>query len=127
MRASDGSRYTAHEAHVKLLIWRVLHAPRFTTRGVMMASDLSKKQLPPQLSMSEIKAQARALKQRAGWDPAKQAREPPLEAMQRLNQAQANATVYEETTACAECGAARDAQQDDTALCAQHLAEVMGF
>lgn len=67
------------------------------------------------------------LKGKPGWD---------IEAFQQRNQGQGlrdleqkmrDHQVYGEAQACQGCVAARQATDDDTALCDHHLAQAMGF
>lgn len=51
----------------------------------------------------------------------------PMEKLRELDQELRGERVYGESDECAACVKAREEAGDDTALCAEHLAEAMGF
>ena len=92
------------------------------------SDDRFKRDKPASIDRETIKQQARLLRQKKGWNPHTFATEQPLETMQRLNQEQANRSLYEQADAvCEACESERVRSDDDTALCERHLAEAMGF
>ena len=86
-----------------------------------------KQKVPAGATRKELEAQLRRLRQTQGWNPAKLARETPMEAMERLNQKIKSEGIYGEAQACEACELLREDTQDETALCQQHLSEAMGF
>lgn len=59
------------------------------------------------------------------WDPTHFKARDPLERLQELVAAEAGALTAQ--VDCAACQQEREATQDATALCADHLAKAMGF
>ena len=61
------------------------------------------------------------------WDPAGFQAKTPAEKLQELAASEIAASAYGAESVCAECAAERSRLGDDTALCATHLAQAMGF
>ncbi len=61
------------------------------------------------------------------WDPAQFRAKTPTEKLQELAASEIAATAYGEESVCSECAAERTRLGDETALCATHLAQAMGF
>ena len=86
-----------------------------------------KRKLPKGLDQKTVDAEVRRLKQKQGWNPASFVTPDALEKMRGLNQQVANAALYDESAVCQACATLRQDTGDETALCAVHLAEAMGF
>ncbi|GMV44322.1 MAG: hypothetical protein AMXMBFR64_60380 [Myxococcales bacterium] len=72
-----------------------------------------------------IKAAARSLRSRPGWDPQRRASETDEQRLASAMQAHRNEGVYESAGACAACGELRAETGDATALCDEHLAAAL--
>lgn len=68
----------------------------------------------------------RKLQSKAGWDPTKHATNDSTD-LQRLGDVARADHLEDQATSCANCVTARAKSKDDTALCREHLAKVMGF
>lgn len=76
-------------------------------------------------SQEEINREVKKLMNKPGWDPRRHVSEQPLEALQRLDQESRNDEIFE--LECEACLEARTQTGDQSALCAEHLAQAMGF
>lgn len=76
-------------------------------------------------SQEEINREVKKLMNKPGWDPRRHVSEQPLEALQRLDQEARNDEIFE--LECEACLEARAQTGDQSALCAEHLAQAMGF
>ncbi len=78
-------------------------------------------------SKADLEREVRKLRSRPGWDPRKLVKEDPMDRLAEINQGLRSERTYDEADVCEACASARDSQDDETALCAEHLAEAMGF
>ena len=67
------------------------------------------------------------LRSKPGWDPKALQKQSPEEALRDLGQSERTQEVYSEESTCEACVAARVKSSDDTALCEDHFAKLMGF
>ena len=67
------------------------------------------------------------LRNKPGWNPAGFQRETTAQALRDLEQTERADAVYSEENVCDACLAAREKSSDDTALCEDHFAKLMGF
>ncbi len=74
-----------------------------------------------------IKEGVEKLKRKPGWDPAARVKVNLEDKLRELDQESQNHQTYEASTQCQACLEARQASQDETALCGPHLQEAMGF
>lgn len=79
------------------------------------------------LSRRSVERAARSLRQKPGWDPSRNSRDPAEDAFERLVRQARASRVAGETTECVQCVEIRVETGDDTALCERHLAEAMGL
>lgn len=69
----------------------------------------------------------RALKQKAGWDPAKWAQSSGSDRLEEAQSEVRSAKAYESAEQCTDCESARADLEDETALCEHHLTAAMGL
>ncbi len=69
----------------------------------------------------------RQLKAKPGWDPSARPRSTPQDALRELGQADRTEGAYGAAEGCEACRTLRNEEGDEGALCAEHLAEAMGF
>lgn len=74
-----------------------------------------------------VKEGLKKLKNKPGWDIDSRRKTDPRQRLRELDQQMRGHRVYEETTRCEACAQQRQTQDDDTALCDEHLAAAMGF
>ena len=74
-----------------------------------------------------IAAGVSKLRNKPGWDPAALQKQSPEETLRDLGQSERTEQAYSEENACEACVAARQKSSDDTALCEDHFAKLMGF
>ena len=67
------------------------------------------------------------LRNKPGWDPQALQKQSPQEALRDLGQSKRTEAAYSDENACKACLAAREKSSDDTALCEDHFAKLMGF
>ena len=77
----------------------------------------------------QLKAGVEKLRAKADWNPENFKSPSSQEQLLHLNQAEKTESVYgaDEVAQCNKCEEIRRANRDRTALCDQHLREVMGF
>ena len=73
-----------------------------------------------------VSAGLRELKPKPGWDPASRAKRDANE-MQRRGDVERADQLESQAEQCEACAKARRDTGDETALCQEHLAKVMGF
>ncbi len=74
-----------------------------------------------------IAAGVSKLRNKPGWDPAALQKQSTEEQLRDLGQSERTAEAYSTENECADCKAAREKSSDDTALCEDHFAKLMGF
>ena len=77
-------------------------------------------------SRKDVKAAARALRSRPGWDPSRQRRDTDEARLEDALTADRGGRVYAAAGDCASCAAVRAELGDETALCEEHLLAAMG-
>ena len=75
----------------------------------------------------KIRAGARALRKKPGWDPSAVEKKSPTEQLRELEQSERTEGSYREAAACEDCQAEQRKTGDETALCPKHLSEAMGL
>ena len=75
----------------------------------------------------QARAAAHALRQQPGWDPGTAPTESPLERLRELEQAERTESTLVAADLCEQCQALRKALGDETALCEEHMRQVMGM
>ncbi len=73
----------------------------------------------------DTRAAAHKLRNDPAWAPP--TGNDPMEKLMKLDQEVRDDRVFGEAAVCEACSAERASTGDETALCATHLAEVMGF
>ena len=74
-----------------------------------------------------IAAGVSKLRNKPGWDPAALQKQSPEETLRDLGQSERTEQAYSGEKTCDACLAARAKSRDDTALCEDHFAKLMGF
>ena len=74
-----------------------------------------------------IRAGAKALRRKAGWDPSTLTQKSPAEQLRELEQSEMTKGSYEKAAVCKDCLSAQQITGDDTALCPKHFSEAMGL
>ena len=67
------------------------------------------------------------LRSKPGWDPTALQKQSPEQALRELGQSERTEQAYRDENTCDACTAARLKSSDDTALCEDHFAKLMGF
>jgi len=75
----------------------------------------------------KIRAGARALRRKPGWDPSALQKQSPGEQLRELAQSERTEDSYREATSCEACSEEQQRLEDETALCPKHLSEAMGL
>ena len=67
------------------------------------------------------------LRSKPGWDPKAFQKGSPEEALRDLGQSERTQKAYSDENSCEACRTAKEKSSDDTALCEDHFAKLMGF
>jgi len=79
------------------------------------------------MNRGDLEREVRRIRNKAGWDPGKMVKDDAEQTLRQLDQEFASERAYASGEECEACVAAREESGDETALCAIHLAEAMGF
>ena len=74
-----------------------------------------------------IAAGVSKLRNKPGWDPEAIQKQSPEETLRDLGQSERTEQAYRDENTCDACVAAQEKSSDDTALCKDHFAKLMGF
>ena len=67
------------------------------------------------------------LRSKPGWDPKALQKDNPEDALRDLGQSERTEKAYSGENTCDACKVAKEKSSDDTALCEDHFAQLMGF